>query len=590
MGKSTLIGLGVFFLLCCQTSCKGKREEVRTSRQLPSPVELRTQCDEVLGPARVERVSERVWVALGFDLANVVLIHTQEGNIIVDAGMSPAKAREIKTALEKEAPSAPVRALIYTHSHIDHVGGASVWVQEDTQIWAVEGFTQHLLKQYGFFREAESKRGLRQFGMRVRQEDLPCSAIGPRPDMQAMEESGVLLPTHCFRDRKEIQVGGLRVDLVEAPGETHDQLFVWIPQEQTLLCGDNFYWSFPNLYTLRGTSPRPVDDWIRSLDRMRSLDAQHLVPGHTRPIHGREEISRILRDYRDAIQWVRDEVLRGANLGLDLETLAESVRLPPHLANQPQNRELYGQVDWSVKAFYTNNLGWFDGRAHRLYPLEHNEAARREVQLLGGPDKLISLASEALQGGDARWAVHLLSKLQDSGLAEGKTFEGLKELLAASYERLAQEVSNTNGCGYLLESVQELRHGPLKPSTPSANARFVEGIPLEHVFSLMSMRIAPKETMELEECMVFRFPDENASFNVTVRKGLAEIWQGEPLPGTPEPVAVLTMDSVEFRRMLFKKVHPLTLYLQGKIKLQGSWLKALAFLWRFRLTQEKDGG
>lgn len=590
MKKMALIGFGVFFLLCCQIGCKDKKQEVITSSLgLPSPAEIRTQCDEMTGPARVERISERVWVALGFDLANVARIRTQEGEVIVDAGMSPAKAKEIKTALEKEVPFGPVKALIYTHSHIDHVGGASVWVEEGTEIWAVEGFTQHLMKQYGLFREAESKRGLRQFGVRVHQEDLPCSAIGPRPDMQAMDKSGVLFPTHSFRGWKDIQIGGIRLCLVEAPGETHDHLFIWIPQEQTLLCGDNFYWSFPNLYTLRGTSPRPVDDWIRSLDRMRSLSPQHLVPGHTRPIHGPEEISRVLRDYRDAIQWVRDEVVRGANLGLDLDTLAEAVRLPPHLLNQPQNKELYGQVDWSVRAFYTNHLGWFDGRAHRIYPLEHKEAARREVQLLGGPEKLISLASEALQGGDPRWATHLLSKLEDSGLAQGKTLHGLKELLAASYETLAQEISNTNGRGYLLESVQELRHGPLKPSTPSADPRFLERIPLEHIFSLMSTRIAPKETMDLEECMVFSFPDEAASFNLTLRRGLLEVWEGEPLPGTPEPVAVLTMDSVEFRRMLFRLANPLALYLEGKINVQGNWLKALAFLRRFRLAGEKQG-
>jgi alkyl sulfatase BDS1-like metallo-beta-lactamase superfamily hydrolase len=97
--------------------------------------------------------------------------------------------------------------------------------------------------------------------------------------------------------------------------------------DQTLVAGDNFYWSFPNIYTIRGTSPLPVDAWIESLDTMRRLAPEHMIPNHTRAVHGRLEINRILTDYRDAIQWVRDAVVRGANMGLDLDTLAEGPRI-----------------------------------------------------------------------------------------------------------------------------------------------------------------------------------------------------------------------------------------------------------------------
>lgn len=581
--RGALVVWLVLFLLWAQVGCDKKREGARISSRVAPPGELRAQCEQMVGPPRVERVSERIWVALGFDLANVVLVSTPEGKVIVDAGMSPSRAKEIKLALEKQAPPGPVRALIYTHSHIDHVGGAAAWAEEGTQIWATEGFSRHLLKQYGLFREIERTRGLRQFAMRVPIESLPCSAIGPRPDMRAVEETGVLFPTDTFSGRRRLQVGELEIHLLEAHGETHDHLMVWIPQERTLLCGDNFYWSFPNLYTLRGTSPRPVDDWIANLDRMRAMRAEHLVPGHTRPIHGADEISEVLRDYRDAIQWVRDEVVRGANRGLDMDTLAETIRLPEHLASKPQNLELYGQVDWSVRAIYTNNLGWFDGRTHRLYPLGHLEAARREVQLLGGPERILELARAALDDAEPKWAIHLLTKLQDSGLATGEIHRQLEQLLANSYERLAQEIFNTNGLGYILESVREIREGALDPPQTIADPRFLERIPLAHLLSLISMALDPKEAMELEESLVLLFPDQHTRFNLTVRRGIVEIWEGEPLPGTPEPVAVLTMDSVDFRRVLTKLAHPVSLYLQGRIKAQGSWFKALALLRKFRL-------
>ena len=85
----------------------------------------------------------------------------------------------------------------------------------------------------------------------------------------------------------------------------------------------------------------------------------------------------VLTHYRDAIQWVCDEVVSGANKGLDVDALAEAIRLPQHLAEKYYNKELYGQIDWAVRAIYANNLGWFDGRADRLYPMPHREVALR---------------------------------------------------------------------------------------------------------------------------------------------------------------------------------------------------------------------
>lgn len=176
------------------------------------------------------------------------------------------------------------------------------------------------------------------------------------------------------------------------------------------------------------------------------------------------------------------------------------------------------------------------------------------------------MARAALNDAEPEWAIDLLTKLQDSGLATGEIHWQLKQLLENSYERLAQEISNTNGLGYILESVKELREGALGPSQTMADPRFLERIPLAPLLSLMSMALDPEEAMELEESLVLLFPDEHTRFNLTVRRGIVEIWEGEPLPGTPEPVAVLTMDSVDFRRVLTKLAHPLSLYLQGRIK------------------------
>ena len=58
-------------------------------RALPTPEVLDAHCREVIGEPRVEQISDRIWVALGYDLANTILIATDAGNVVVDVGMNP---------------------------------------------------------------------------------------------------------------------------------------------------------------------------------------------------------------------------------------------------------------------------------------------------------------------------------------------------------------------------------------------------------------------------------------------------------------------------------------------------------------------
>lgn len=554
-------------------------ENTRVSEPLHSPDLLKDHCS-LIGQPRVERISEHVWAAIGYDLANEILIHTPEGNIIVDPLMSPKRGGPARKDLLAVAPAGPVKAVVYTHSHIDHIGGASLWTDSDVPVWATDAFTENFYRQYQVFMPIETIRGKRQFGDHASLADLPCNGIGRRTDIRASQEgAGVRLPTNTFSGRQTLAFGGMSIELIEAHGETQDQLMVWIPQDRTLVAGDNFYWTFPNLYTIRGTSPRPVDEWIRSIDAMRRLMPEHLVPCHTVPVTGEQEIAKILTDYRDSIQWVRDEVVRRANRGDDMDSIAESISLPVHLKGLHYTTEFYGQIDWSARGIYTSSLGWFDGRPDRLYPLPAKDAAGREISLMGGPEKLVQAADRALQQKDYRWAVHLLTKLKDSGLADAKV--DLNGKLAEAYEGLASTLYNLNGRGYLLESAWELRHGLEKPAQPKVDESIVSRVPLETIFTILVTRLIPEKAMDVHEAVQFVFPDEKKRFMITVRRGIAEMAEGEPLPGTPDPVAVVTMDALTFRKMAAKLISPAAAFASGKIRVKGSSLGFISWFSRF---------
>jgi len=551
--------------------------DVTQAAVITPPGQLANHCRDGIGEPRVEQVTDGVFLAIGFDVANTIVVVTDAGNVVVDPGMSPARARVVRAAIGEHAPG-KTAAIVYTHSHIDHIGGASAWADEGTEVWATAAFADHFIKQYSVYRDVEQARGMRQFGAHVGDESLPCSALGRRIDFEGVLETGVVMPTHTFSGRHELRIGGVAMELVEAHGETHDQLFIHLPDLGVLMPGDNYYRAFPNLYTIRGTTPRPVDAWIASLDAMRRRAATVLVPSHTVPVRGRDEVASALTRYRDGIQWVRDRVVAAANRGDDVDTIAESVGLPPHLANDAALAPLYGQIDWSARAIYGNQLGWFDGRAETLYPLARADRARRMIDAMGGPDAVWQNVGSA---DDPRWALSLLGLLDDAGI---DTTAGARWALAKAdaLEALATGIGNSNGRGYLLESAHELRVGPFEPPVPRPPEALIDSIPIAAFFQIMETRLIPERSIDTHESVVFEFADTDERFVLTVRRGIAEVVAGEALPGTPAPIATIATTTGTWRRLAIGTASPLAAVAAGTLSIDGDRAAFYTFSERFR--------
>ena len=411
---------------------------------------------------RIVTVADGVYVAVGYSPANVGLIVGDEGAVIVDTGMSVDDGRRIAAEF-RELTDKPVRAIVFTHSHGDHTGGAAAFLEladEKPQVWAHANFGSEARPLLAGGVSFQRVRGARQAGFLLPPEDRVNNGVAPvrYPERggNAFEAGREVQPTHFLtEDSRTLNVAGLTLELVAAPGETNDELFVWHPRSRTLFAGDNFYRSFPNLYAIRGTPNRSVRLWADSLNKMVARNAAALVGGHTDPVLGEERVREVLTDYRDAVRYIHDETVAGMNRGLTPDELAATVRLPERLANKEYLRPFYGHPEWGVRSVFAGYLGWFDGNPTNLFRLPPKEEAERFAELAGGVENLRSAARKALSGdgADAQWAAQLADRLLALDPADGDA----KRIKADALTELARRSVTATARNYYLTVAQGLR-------------------------------------------------------------------------------------------------------------------------------------
>ncbi len=479
-------------------------------------------------PPKVYEPAPGVFSAVGYGIANSIMVVGAEGVVIIDTTDSLDEAKEVWKQFEPHAAGKPVVAIVYTHNHNDHINGAAAFpLAEGGKVIAHDTLMREAAKWNGVAAPAIAARAARMYGVFLPEGPEGRVNVGLGPYLGAFKgggSGGFIAPNTTFGERLEIVLGGERFVMEHAPGETEDQILIWMPDRRILFPGDNLYRTFPNLYTIRGTSFRDPLKWVASLDRMRALDPAVIVPSHTRPITGEGEAQETLTAYRDAIQFVHDQTVRWMNLGLTPDEIVEKVKLPPHLREHPFLLEHYGTVEWSVRGIFDGYMGWFGGDAAFLSFDPPADRAKAVVALAGGAPQALAAAEKAQGAGQWKWAAELATYV---GRADPKLKREADAVKARALTELGYDSVSPNGRNYYLEQAAEIE------GKAPAWGKVVEGMgsgqaasfPAARVMAFFPVRLNAEKAQDAARAMAVRFEGEG-DYTVRVRRGVAEVESG----------------------------------------------------------------
>lgn len=449
-------------------------------------------------------VKDGIYQVRGLDLSNTTFIEGDEGLIIIDP-LTSAETGAAALALYQEhrGIERPVKAIIYTHSHVDHFGGVKGFISEqdvqskEIKIFAPEGFLEHAVSENVFAGTAMSRRAAYMYGAALPRGSRGQIGAGLGQTVPTGTVTLIVPNDEIKFTREERFVDGIRMVFQMAPDtEAPAEMLIYFPQFKALCAAEDATHTFHNILTLRGAPVRDSHSWAKYLTETIDLfggEAEVVFASHHWPTWGAEDVVNFLSSQRDLYAYVHDQTLRLLNKGYNGPEIAELMTLPPALDKAWSARGYYGSVNHNVKAIYQRYMGWFDGNPAHLWEHIPVERAKRYVQLVGGVDQIITKGREAFDTGDFRWAAEILNH---AIFAEPDN-SAVQNLLADTYEQLGYGSENGTWRNFFISGTTELRYGNFGTPTQSAAADVVAQLTPEMLFDALAVQVnGPKAWKE----------------------------------------------------------------------------------------------
>ncbi|MFT7776105.1 alkyl/aryl-sulfatase [Roseateles sp.] len=526
------------------------------------------------------KVVDGVYQLRGFDIGNMTLIEGRTGWIVVDALTCRETAAAALAFARQHLGQKRVTALLFSHSHIDHFGGAlgvlsPEQVKGGVPVIASAGFIEEATSENVLVGTAMGRRSGYQFGKNLERSagGLVDTGLGKGVGYGSF---GILAPTDLItQPSEERTLDGVRFVFHNVPGaEAPAEMSFSVPSLKLYGGAENLAQTMHNLLPVRGAKVRDALRWAgylqAALDELG--DAEVYVGQHNWPVWGHERIVEFITRHRDVYKYTHDQTVRLINAGLTPAEIADQIRLPKSLQAYFGTRGYYGDLRHNVKAVYQFYLGAYDGNPAHLDPLPPVEMARRYVALAGGADKAQAAAQTAFDQGDYRWAAELLNHVVFADAGN----QAARELLARTYDQLGYVAEASTWRNSYLTAAAELRGGPPKRGIDRAGLIDVLAqTPIERFLEAMAAGLNGPAAEGKDFKINLVLTDTRESYVLWIENAVLHHKRAAP---AADANATLTLTQGFFVRMMAGTAGAKDMLTSDEIKVSGSRIDLIRFL------------
>lgn len=478
--------------------------------------EICAEYDKEFDPQLIEVVPGRAYCSVGSTNANSVMVLGDTGVIIVDTAETVGTAQmdydQFKTV--EGVADRPVVACIATHDH--YFGGTSVYVGEgnpgNIPIIAHERFMEAKTGASAMNGPSMGMRATRQFGFMLPPEGpdaLVGAGMGRFMSNPKDEEKkpGFIEPNTLIPESEEFTekvIDGVRIQFWPLVSDSIGSMNIWFPDLKLAIT--NHVWNaFYNSYPLRGQIYRDPSDTIKAIDIALDWKPEYHCACHGLPLVGAEECEREIGAYRDSLQFMYDQTLRGMNNGLAPDDVVRSITFPDEIIYAAKTKPLYGDTEYYIRAIYSGLVGWFGNDAIELHPVSKEFESKKFIEALGGVDAALAECRQVLDDSQWAWAAtlatHVLRVQADNAEAKG--------IKAAAFRQMGYLSMDSSSRNWYLTEAINLETGEQLPwaGSPAALAGGLASAERNYIVRILGINLNPDRARGMDKTLTFRFTD-----------------------------------------------------------------------------------
>ena len=493
-------------------------------------------------------VCDGIYQVRGFDMANTTFIRTDHGWIVFDVLMCKENMKAAKELMENRFGPLDIKAVLYSHSHVDHFGGVEGVITREqvadaklslkkqlasgkTLVLAPAEFLKHAISENVYAGIAMARRAQFQYGTVLDKGEKGALSVGIGMG-QSTGTVGLIAPTYEIgEDVPKLTIDGLEIEFQLTPGtEAPAEMNAYFPKYRALWMAENCTGTLHNLYTLRGAQVRDANDWAKYIIEadQRFCDKTDVVfQSHNWP-HWGEEIHEYLLNTAAIYKFIHDQTLHYMNQGYTSTEVAAMLTLPEKLEKVWYTRPYYGTLAHNAKAVYQKYLGWYDANPVNLNPLPPSDTAKKLVEYLGSTDAVLRKARKDFEKGDYQWVAQITKELVFADPSNQKA----RNLCADALEQLGYQAESGAWRNAYLMGAAELRKGNLSGLARTANGlgsamkEMTVDMLLDYISILTDANAAQNDDVTLNLIVT----DVNEKFYVTRKNGILLSYSGENRP------------------------------------------------------------